>query len=94
MGSGCTLGFRRLAAMARPQRRRHISRRGLLEQWPEDGPPLEWKATEIGVGMAAVSVASGRTYTSGDQDDRAWLFALDEDSGSLIWTIRRIVAAQ
>lgn len=57
----------------------------LLEQWPEGGPPLAWKAAGIGAGMGAVSVADGRIYTSGDADDKAWLFALDEADGGIVW---------
>ena len=58
---------------------------GLLESWPEGGPPLAWKATGIGAGMGAVSVADGRVYTSGDLDGKAWLFALDEATGTHVW---------
>jgi outer membrane protein assembly factor BamB len=57
----------------------------LLEQWPEGGPPLVWKATGIGTGMGAVSVADGRVYTSGDLDGKSWLFALDEAGGAHVW---------
>jgi len=29
---------------------------GLLKQWPKEGPPLAWKATGLGEGVAPVSV--------------------------------------
>ena len=33
---------------------------GLLKDWPKQGPPLAWKATGLGAGYSAVSVAGGR----------------------------------
>ena len=38
---------------------------GLLQKWPEGGPPLAWKATGLGEGFASVAVAGGRVITQG-----------------------------
>ncbi len=66
--------------------RNAISREGgLLQTWPETGPPLTWKAKGIGSGMGGVAISNGRIYTSGDVDGTAWLFALKETNGELIW---------
>ena len=33
---------------------------GLLKEWPKDGPPLRWKRTDIGPGLAGdASVTAG-----------------------------------
>src|SRR5437762_478638 len=38
---------------------------GLLKTWPSVGPKLAWKATNLGEGHAAPSVANGRIYGMG-----------------------------
>jgi len=69
---------------------------GLLKSWKEGGPPLLWKAPTIGStefpGYASVTVAEGRVFTAGnfktgetDQDARAYVYALDEKTGTEIW---------
>ncbi len=66
--------------------RNAISReRGLLQAWPEKGPPLVWKAKGIGSGMGGVAISKGRIYTTGDSGDASWVFALKEATGELIW---------
>ena len=39
---------------------------GLLQSWPEGGPPLRWSVEGIGNGTAAVAVAAGRVYAPPD----------------------------
>jgi outer membrane protein assembly factor BamB len=38
---------------------------GLLKKWPEDGPPLKWKASGLGGGYSGVAVVDGKIYTMG-----------------------------
>ena len=59
---------------------------GLLQEWPEDGPPLAWKATGLGTGHSSVSVAGGRIYTMGDGPNGSYVRALDEKTGKLLWS--------
>jgi len=61
---------------------------GLLQQWPEGGPPLAWSAGGIGAGYSGVSIADGRIYSMGDLADGQYVFALDEGSGELLWKTR------
>lgn len=58
--------------------------KGLLKEWPPDGPPLAWRFSECGRGYAGVAIADGLIYTAGDFDDKECLFALDLD-GKLVW---------
>jgi outer membrane protein assembly factor BamB len=58
---------------------------GLLQQWPAGGPPLAWKATDLGAGHAGVSVAGGRVFTMGDREGGGFAIALDESNGKLLW---------
>jgi hypothetical protein len=45
-----------------PDRSNRSSETGLLTSWPTNGPPLLWKVTGLGDGIASVSVASGSIY--------------------------------
>jgi outer membrane protein assembly factor BamB/SAM-dependent methyltransferase len=58
---------------------------GLLQEWPDDGPPLEWRVEGLGEGIASVSVAGGRIFTMGYIDNEEYLTALDERTGARLW---------
>lgn len=58
---------------------------GLLKQWPEQGPPLVWKATGAGVGYSSMSVANGRLYTMGLRGDKEFVIAFDLATGKEVW---------
>lgn len=68
-----------------PDRTAVSREKGLLQEWPKDGPPLAWKVKGIGEGMGGVAVSKGRIYTTGDSDGSAWLFALNESDGKQVW---------
>ena len=42
---------------------------GLLQEWPTDGPPLDWRVSGLGSGFSSVAVAGERIYTMGDLGD-------------------------
>ena len=58
---------------------------GLLEKWPEGGPPLAWKATGLGEGFASVAVAGGRVITQGQARGGQAVIAFDEATGRQLW---------
>jgi outer membrane protein assembly factor BamB len=59
---------------------------GLLQQWPEAGPELIWKATGLGQGFAGISIQNGRIYTMGEQDGMETVLALDlKHEGKILW---------
>jgi outer membrane protein assembly factor BamB len=58
---------------------------GLLKQWPEQGPPLVWKATGAGGGYSSLSVANGRLYTMGLRGDSEFVIAFDIATGKEVW---------
>jgi outer membrane protein assembly factor BamB len=68
-----------------PDRNAVSKETGLLQEWPEGGPPLTWKVNGIGAGMGGVAISNGRIYTTGDMDGSAWLFALKEADGNQVW---------
>jgi outer membrane protein assembly factor BamB len=57
---------------------------GWLAKWPAAGPKPLWKAS-IGLGYAAITVADGRAYASGNAGDTATLYCFDAATGSNLW---------
>ena len=35
---------------------------GLMKSWPKEGPPVAWKAADIGGGYSTPSVAKGKVF--------------------------------
>jgi outer membrane protein assembly factor BamB len=61
---------------------------GLLQQWPADGPKLAWKADKLGKGMAGVSIAGGKIFTTAGRKDGQYLVALDLTTQAEVWAAR------
>src|SRR6185295_6429754 len=59
---------------------------GLLPAWPEGGPKLLWKTTEMGDGVPPVSVAGGRIYGLGFREGKELLTVFD-GAGGVLWSI-------
>ncbi len=57
---------------------------GLLKVWPEQGPKLLWKTSEIGSGFASAVTWQGMVYITGGKDGKLTIFAFD-DQGGLKW---------
>jgi outer membrane protein assembly factor BamB len=71
-----------------PDRDDHSPDKGLLKEWPKDGPPLAWKATGIGEGYSSVAVVGDKVFTMGDVGDTAFVFALSRDKGDKLWSVK------
>jgi len=57
---------------------------GLLQQWPEGGPPLLWTSTNLGRGYSAPVVVGQRIFLAGDAGEELQIFALDLE-GREVW---------
>jgi outer membrane protein assembly factor BamB len=62
--------------------------KGLLESWPESGPPLAWKTEGLGIGFSSVSVMGDRVFTMGDVGKECFLFGIDRKNGSKVWELK------
>jgi len=61
-----------------PHRDGKFDEKGLLQAWPEAGPPVLWVAKGLGEGYASASVANGKIYVPGMMaDESANLFVLN-----------------
>ncbi len=58
---------------------------GLLKEWPKDGPPLRWKAADIGTGYSAPAVVGGKVFLQTTAGDAEFALALDERTGKELW---------
>ncbi len=58
---------------------------GLLQEWPEGGPPLVRKISGLGGGDSAPSIADGRIFGMGNRDGKEVVWALDETNGQELW---------
>ena len=58
---------------------------GLLQEWPEAGPKLAWKASGLGEGYSSIAVSDGVIYTLGDFSEGAYIVAVREKDGSPVW---------
>ncbi len=60
--------------------------RGLLSDWPAEGPPLAWVAHGLGAGFSTVAVVQGVVYTMGNKGESEALMALDAGTGEKLWS--------
>jgi outer membrane protein assembly factor BamB len=62
---------------------------GFRKEWPKDGPPLVWRASEIGRGYSTPAIAGDRLYLLGSQGmDNEFVEALSLKDGKKIWSTR------
>lgn len=61
---------------------------GLLQEWPEGGPKLRWKRTDIGTGYSTPAVAGGKVFVQTTKDKDEFALCLDEATGKDVWKTR------
>jgi outer membrane protein assembly factor BamB len=68
-----------------PNRDGHSAEAGLLQQWPQGGPPRLWQAAGAGDGYSSFSASHGRLYTQGARGGTEYVMAFDAASGKKLW---------
>src|SRR3954471_8637455 len=58
--------------------------KGWLDQFPDQGPPIAWKAN-VGLGFSSIVVAGGRACTAGHVNDVDSVVCFDALTGKEIW---------
>jgi outer membrane protein assembly factor BamB len=67
----------------------HSGEKGLLKEWPKDGPKLLWQVNDLGRGYATPSVAGGRIYLMANQGlEDEFVVALNAADGKRVWSTR------
>ena len=59
---------------------------GLLQAWPVGGPPLIWRVQGLGEGVAPVSIADGRIFSTSLYETTDYVRALNEETGEPLWS--------
>jgi outer membrane protein assembly factor BamB len=72
-----------------PNRNGVSEEKGLLQEWPKDGPKLVWKVDDAGNGYSTPSVAGRRLYLQGNEGlENESVAARSSDDGKKIWSTR------
>jgi outer membrane protein assembly factor BamB len=58
---------------------------GLLDSWPQDGPPLVWRVKGLGGGYASVAIQGGKIYTLGKLQGKTYLHCRAVEDGGELW---------
>ena len=61
---------------------------GLLQEWPQDGPPLAWRIEGLGGGYSAPAIAAGRIFGLNSRGDDEVVWCLSEADGHELWATR------
>lgn len=69
-----------------PNRNGISTESGLLNEWPESGPTLDWTFSDAGVGFSSMTIANGRLYTCGARGEQEFLICVDLKTGKEIWS--------
>ncbi len=72
-----------------PERNGTSAERGLLKEWPKEGPKLLWQVDDIGDGYSTPSVVGNRIYLMSNRGmENEFVQALSTKDGKPIWTTR------
>ena len=72
-----------------PERNGISQERGLLKQWPAEGPKLLWRVSDIGDGFSTPAVVGTRIYLMSNRGmENEFVQALSTEDGKPIWTTR------
>lgn len=63
--------------------------KGLLQEWPKDGPKLQWKIQDLGMGYSTPAVVKDRLYLLSNEGlENESVQARATEGGKLIWSTR------
>ncbi|OWK34878.1 PQQ-binding-like beta-propeller repeat protein [Fimbriiglobus ruber] len=68
-----------------PDRNAVSTEKGLLQQWPTEGPKKLWTVSGCGGGYSTVSVVGGWIFGTGKKDSKEYVWARDEATGEEKW---------
>src|SRR5271170_5033077 len=60
---------------------------GLIESFPDSGPPIKWHVDGMGSGFSTVAIDSGRIFTLGSLKNDCQILALNFANGRRIWAV-------
>ena len=70
-----------------PNRDNKSSETGLLQEWPEGGPPQAWISKAVGLGYSGPAIVGDQIFIMGARDGKTELIALSASDGSEQWSL-------
>ena len=67
-------------------RRDHSPDKGLLAQWPQNGPKQVWSFDNAGSGYAGFAISKDSLFTMGLRDGQEFLIAVNASTGKELWS--------
>ena len=58
-----------------------------MKSWPSQGPPLNWKFENAGIGFSGPSVVGNRLFIMGARQGVEQLLAVDVETGKELWSL-------
>ncbi|MYF03874.1 MAG: PQQ-like beta-propeller repeat protein, partial [Holophagales bacterium] len=58
---------------------------GLLDEWPPEGPAVNWQIETLGQGYGTVAVEGDAIYVQGTRDGESAVFRLRASDGGEVW---------
>ena len=58
---------------------------GLLQEWPAEGPKLQWTFEDAGLGYSSFAIVGDRLYTLGARDKTEQVICLNSSTGQELW---------
>ncbi|RLS57626.1 MAG: serine/threonine protein kinase [Planctomycetota bacterium] len=71
-----------------PNRNAISQEQGLLQAWPENGPPVAWRVNGLGGGDSAPAVVAGKLFGMSNRDGQEIVWARSEADGKEIWATK------
>lgn len=71
-----------------PNRDGVSTEKGLLKQWPKEGPKLLWTIKDAGLGFSSIAIRDGKLYTLGTRDDLEAVLVYDAATAKLEWAAK------
>ena len=68
-----------------PDRTDLSAEKGLMKQWPAEGPKQQWIYKTAGNAYSGPAVVGGKLFTLGTRDDKEVVIALDAKKGTELW---------
>ena len=61
----------------------------MLREWPQEGPNLLWKVSDVGSGFSTPSIVGGRIYLLGNEGlTNEFALALSSQDGRRLWSAK------
>lgn len=71
-----------------PNRTGHATSKGLLKEWPKEGPPVRWQVDHVGIGYSSASIVGDRIYTQGDLNGVEHAICISVKDGRILWAVQ------